>query len=38
MGDIGPVRRKADLEPLEVPLPITEPAPVEPVKIPEPAK
>jgi hypothetical protein len=37
-GDIGPVRRKIDLEPLEEPLPAT-PAPApEPAKVPEPVK
>lgn len=37
-GDIGPVRRKIDLEPLEEPLPATAPAAPDPVKVPEPAK
>lgn len=43
-GDIGPIRRKVDLEPLEEPLPATAPAepakPAQPapVKVPEPAK
>lgn len=35
MGDIGPVRRRADLEPIPEPEPITAP---EPVREPEPAK
>jgi hypothetical protein len=37
MGDIGPVRRRVDLEPLEVPVeaPVVEPTP-EPVKVPVP--
>lgn len=37
MGDIGPVRRKVDLEPMPESEPIKEPSP-EPVKVPEPAR
>lgn len=33
LGDIGPIRRKVDLEPIEVPSPVQEP-----VREPEPAK
>jgi hypothetical protein len=37
MGDIGPVRRRVDLEPVDVPVevPVVEPTPV-PAKVPVP--
>lgn len=37
MGDIGPVRRKVDLEPIPESVPVAEPAP-EPARPLEPAK
>lgn len=37
MGDIGPIRRKVDLEPMPESEPIKEPSP-EPVRVPEPSR
>lgn len=37
LGDIGPVRRRVDLEPMPETEPIREPSPV-PIRTPEPAR
>lgn len=38
LGDIGPVRRRVDLEPLPESAPVEEPAAPEPARVPEPAR
>lgn len=38
LGDIGPVRRKVDLEPIPEAAPVQEPAAPEPARVPEPVR